>query len=315
MLWWTCLSIINNVQKKKKAGNTYTFWTDTSDLIVKIIKDNKDFDLKHEKIMYPPPRKNYRIIYFIFYSVKHFILLFYIILKEKPTDIYSTGGYLTIPFFFAARLLQINFHLYHLDVIPGKAAQFISFFKPIQYTLYKETAKYLWHKNEIKKSIYPVRYTKEDIIPSSIAKIKLNIPAEKKVIFILGGSQGSTQINEIIHSFIENNNITNYFFIHQTGYLQKKEMIDFYKKKNVEGILFDFSNEVICYFNAADLIISRAGAGTIAEILFFKKKALLVPLKGIASNHQEKNAFVAQKYNSNISIFLSQNQIKQLLLI
>lgn len=284
--------------------SNFIFWTNQNPFINSIINKNKNNTLIHNTLFYPKPQKNYKIIFYLFFTGINFFKILYFFLKERPDEIYSTGGYFSVLFLFLAKLLRVNFFLYHLDVIPGFAARLMSYCNPIQFVLYEKTKMYLKYKDKIRIREYPVRYTLSDRIDQQLAKKKLNC-FDKKVIFILGGSQGSLELNDLMKKVISYITVNNFFIIHQTGLADKEELRKIYVKAGISFFLFDFQDNLNEYYSAADLTISRAGAGAIAEIVFFDKKALLVPLKKVANNHQEENAQQASIKHSQIVLFSS----------
>ncbi|NOZ92722.1 hypothetical protein GM182_03720 [bacterium 3DAC] len=132
---------------------------------------------------------------------------------------------------------------------------------------------------------YPVREIYEDLSGEQLRK-RWNIPSDAKVVVFSGGSKGAVEINVIASSFIrqlKDKGINNVFVIWQRG---KDDMRMF----DSHGVAVGFTSDLMHLFSIADLIVSRAGAGTIAEILSLNKKALLVPLRGVAGDHQYFNA-------------------------
>jgi UDP-N-acetylglucosamine--N-acetylmuramyl-(pentapeptide) pyrophosphoryl-undecaprenol N-acetylglucosamine transferase len=238
---------------------------------------------------------------FFLNSLQIFFYYFFLIFKKKPRAMYSSGGYVSISFSFLAFLFRIPFHLYHFDCIPGSAAKLMSYFASHQYVLCEKTKLHISQKRSLATIVnYPVRYVENQKKSQVDAKIKVAIPLTKKVIFILGGSQGSQQINEyIIYSlkkmsnefYSKNDAIQKKIYcIHQTGSGDIEKMRSFYQERGIESIVFDYKNDLLDFYCAADLVISRAGAGTLSEINFFEKKSLIIPLQGVANNHQIENA-------------------------
>jgi UDP-N-acetylglucosamine--N-acetylmuramyl-(pentapeptide) pyrophosphoryl-undecaprenol N-acetylglucosamine transferase len=305
-------------QKMKHPEYEYIFWTDDLPLSTAILmeRQKKYPHLLHNILQYPKPssRKNY--IFFIFFTVIYFFKFCWLILRDSPSDIFLSGGYLGLPVAFAVYFCNFflsektNLHLYHFDVVPGKAARLISYFDPYQYIIYDETKKSLYRNKYIKKILYPVRYNLQDIINAEEAKKILGIQKEKKVILIVGGSQGSEELNSLVKSLLSVFLSCNCFIIHQTGKSNVFAVKKLYDEFHLEAFAFDFREDMNTLFSAADIVISRAGAGTIAEIIFFKKKAILVPLKNVANNHQELNALAAKHNNSHIEIFSTVEELQ-----
>ena len=109
-------------------------------------------------------------------------------------------------------------------------------------------------------------------------------------LLIFGGSQGSSPINRLVCEalpFLPSGEIT---VVHQTGlgdYFSVKER---YKQAGFEAEVIDFIQDMPAYFDRADLILSRAGASTVAEIAAAGRPSVLIPLPHAADDHQRRNA-------------------------
>ena len=86
-----------------------------------------------------------------------------------------------------------------------------------------------------------------------------------------------------------NSDKKSYFCVHQVGSKDKIFIETWYKKRDVKSIVFDYRYDLSQFYCAADIVVSRAGAVTLHELMFFKKKSIIIPLKKAASNHQVKN--------------------------
>jgi UDP-N-acetylglucosamine--N-acetylmuramyl-(pentapeptide) pyrophosphoryl-undecaprenol N-acetylglucosamine transferase len=130
------------------------------------------------------------------------------------------------------------------------------------------------------------------------------IPEGQKVILVLGGSLGAKTINISLMGYMkeigEQNDTT---LIWQTGKLYhqnvKNELED-YDAKNVR--LYDFITRMDLAFAVADLIVSRAGAGTISELCLVGKPVILIPSPNVAEDHQTKNAQALERKNAAIMV-------------
>lgn len=114
---------------------------------------------------------------------------------------------------------------------------------------------------------------------------------EKKTILVLGGSLGARTINRSIMERLGKLSASGVQVIWQTGPKYYKKNIDDIKSKNIPTLkVFDFISRMDLAYAAADLIISRAGAGTISELCLVGKPVILVPSPNVAEDHQTKNA-------------------------
>jgi len=225
-----------------------------------------------------------------------FLQAFFYILFLAPDLIFSKGGYGSLPVVLAGFLLGSPIFLHESDVSPGLANRiaskfaseiFISF--PVRETEYFSPQKIISVGNPIRKEILKGNPEK--------AKKLFELSGEKPVILILGGSQGATRINDLILNILPEM-LQNFELIHQCGEKNFKEVqaeskIVLTEKTKKYYHLFPFlkEEELKQAYAVADLIISRAGAGSIFEIAACGKPSILIPLPEAAQNHQVKNAY------------------------
>ena len=137
-----------------------------------------------------------------------------------------------------------------------------------------------------------------------------NFSINKKTLFILGGSQGSIFINNLIKKWLKKNKgLLNIQIIHQTGNSDPTDWQEFYSKQNISVYHFEYSNNIKEFYQIADLVISRTGAGTLFELEFFKRKAIIIPLETNNSSHQLQNALEMSIKNPALFITIRQKEI------
>ncbi len=213
---------------------------------------------------------------------------------EKPHHIVSMGGLISIPVCFAALCMRIPFDMWELNAVPGRAVGLLKSFARTINICFKQSAYALapWTSCH---TLYPVRFNTK--LSVNEARQSLNIPLHKKVILILGGSQGSSFMNNDLAAMIMHCYQDDWYIIHQAG-LQEYELVkNNYVSKNIAAYVFNFTPDIAACYAAADFVIARAGAGTIFEIAAFKKKALLIPLQAQSTDHQIDNArAITQEY-------------------
>jgi UDP-N-acetylglucosamine--N-acetylmuramyl-(pentapeptide) pyrophosphoryl-undecaprenol N-acetylglucosamine transferase len=111
-------------------------------------------------------------------------------------------------------------------------------------------------------------------------------------IFVFGGSSGASSINKALSEalvYLEDFK-ENVQFLHQTGERDFSFVREFYHARGFRGIVIPFTHDMADAYAVADLIISRAGATTLAELTTCGKAAILIPYPFSAGNHQEANA-------------------------
>ncbi len=230
--------------------------------------------------------------------------------NHRPNQIISTGGLIAIPVCLVAKHFNIAITIYELNVIPGKATKFLAKIANQTNICFQQTQAYLPGIN-CTVTTYPNRFKASDYDLTQVqalALIKLknaNFNAARKTILILGGSQGSLFINELICKFINQNpNIAQKIqIIHQTGSNDQTNWPNFYDQYHIPAIVFSYDSNLMPYYKLADLIICRSGAGSLAEILPLKTACITIPLQTNYTSHQLQNAQAIAQENSWIKLF------------
>ena len=212
-----------------------------------------------------------------------------------PDLIFSKGGYGSFPTVLAARVLHIPIFLHESDIMPGLASRIESKWALEIFTSFEKTE--FFPKEKIMCVGNPVR---KEILRGSLeeARKTLDLQGGKPVILILGGSQGAKNINEIILEILPEL-LSDFEVIHQAGprnFIQVKAEAEVMVKEEALRKYyhpFHFLSEADLKNASAacDLVVSRAGAGSIFEIAAKGKPSILIPLPKAAQNHQLKNAY------------------------
>lgn len=265
--------------------------------------------VKLENIPYKNPLK---LIVFFWHAVTAFFRALVLLRKHAIGKVISMGGYLSIPICLAAWVLRIPIELYELNVTPGKAISFLSLFAQRIHVCFKETAHYLPSK-KLELAPYPLKYEQRDKMSSSQAKELIGLSPHKKTILICGGSQGSVSINQLIKQWIELNSHvhSSIQIIHQTGSYDKTNWDLFYQLYRIKAVCFAYHQDMHDYYNAADVVVSRAGAGSLFEIAFFEKPCVVIPLETRATDHQKYNAYAMAHQYPHLFTVVHENHIKK----
>jgi len=227
----------------------------------------------------------------------------FIILKFKPAIVIGTGGYASGPVLRAATWLNIPILIQEQNNFPGvtnrilgrKAACICTAFERME--IYFPKDKILLTGNPIREEIF----TNKPILQDALKAFELD--ADKPVVFVVGGSQGARSINQAISSnlaFFKENNIQ---LIWQTGKVYYQTALKETENISYQGIkVFDFINGINLAFEAATVVISRAGAIAISELCRVGKPVILVPFPYAAGDHQTKNALALKEKHAAILI-------------
>lgn len=218
----------------------------------------------------------------------------YMLLREVcPTKVVSMGGAVSLPVCWMAKLLGIPYEIYELNVVPGTAIKMLQYGATQRYCTFVQVQKYL--KKMFEVTTYPLRYTVGDLMDRTTACKRLACNPHKRIIFILGGSQGSQKLNRFIESWIREQSpevLKRFFIIHQSGIRDEAALRALYIRYGIDAEVFSYRNDIATCYSAADLVVTRAGAGALNEIQFFTKDALIIPLESTANDHQVANAQV-----------------------
>lgn len=205
--------------------------------------------------------------------------------KIKPDVVFSKGGFVSCPVVWAAWLCRIPAIVHESDYTPGLTNKLtIPFAKKICYT-FKETEKYL----PSEKAVYTGLPIRNELIKGNarIGRKFCSFDDEKPILFATGGSQGAETINKLIRENIDVL-LKDFNICHQCG----KGNLDV-SLSNINGYQqFEYINkELPDVYAMSHIVISRAGATTIFELLELKKPSILIPLsKKVSRGDQILNA-------------------------
>ena len=233
----------------------------------------------------------------------------------------SKGGYGSVPTVIAAWLLRIPVIIHESDAKPGRANLFAAKFATKIAISFESAATYFPDRvqSKIARTGIPIRKALMRIEPEG-AQQYLKLEKDVPTILILGGSQGALKINDIVlSSLVRLVSFAN--IIHQTGQahfenaeaigrvvLGKDPHADRYHPINY---LSEISLQRAA--GVADIVVSRAGANSIAEIGLWKKPAILIPIPESISHDQRMNAYAYAKTGA--AIVLDEENLTQHILV
>jgi len=221
------------------------------------------------------------ILKIIFLTIKSFFLL----KKEKIKILISTGGYMSLPLCFAAKILNIKIFLLEPNMVIGRANKlFLNFSERIM----------CYSKNIIG---FPIKFQNKLLVINPLIRkeyYKKDFYKKNDELFtliIIGGSQGAQIFDKIIHEVIVKiSKIKSLKVIHQTNEKNIDFFKNFYSINKIENNVFSFDKNLNKLLNQSDLCISRAGASSLAELSFLNIPFIAIPLPTSKDNHQFENA-------------------------
>ena len=240
----------------------------------------------------------------LFQLPKAFFQSVILIKRLKAQVILGTGGAVSYPVVMAGFFLFRKTAIWEGNAIMGLANKYLTPFVSSIFTVFQQKKGFL-SKKQI-SCAYPLRQSfkakslmqtedknLEEEGPNFTEGLKnTNLTQAKKIfkVLVLGGSQGSVFINQVVSQAVEQQSWRkNIFIYHQTGDKSFNEIQ--VKYRNLIGVsAFPFSLNIEKYYQECDLIFSRAGSGVIAETGFHGKALVLIPLTYSAGGHQMQNA-------------------------
>ena len=278
-----CKQIIFVIQKSTKFLN----------IIQQEFKDLQK--IKIEFVTAPKfPRKNLLLLFkFFFLFFTSLIETFVILLKHKPEIIFSTGGYTSAPVILSSKLLFpfIPVVIHEQNCVASLTTKFLSIIATKVCTGFeiKKNKKYIYTGNPIREK-FLLKVPKEETIK------QINFDGNKLILLVFGGSQGAQSINNAVTKFLKENKELNLQVVHITGQLDFSNVITKYQTINIKNLVLPYTENIHKFYTIADLVICRAGAMTITELIYFKKPAILIPLPTAAELHQNYNAEFLRKH-------------------
>lgn len=230
--------------------------------------------------------KNFFDLFKIVYS---FFQSFYYLLKYKPKVVVSAGAYVSVPLAYSAYILKIPVLIHQQDIVPGLANRLMAKVAREVGVSFEESLHYFQDKGRLIGNPY-----RQDLIQEIKAKKseylkKWNFSKDLPILLVIGGASGSIFINQLLIKawpVLKDS----WQVVHLSGFFNHQEII---KEDNYRTFKFLANADLLSLMLCANLVISRAGLGTITELFALQKPAIIIPMP---NSHQEKNAqFLADK--------------------
>ena len=221
-----------------------------------------------------------------------------ILLDFKPDVVLGIGGYITLPVMEVATKLKIKTFIHEQNSIPGLSNKILSRKVDKIGVSLEDSIKYF----DPKKTIFTGNPRSEEVLKAKpLIKNKYGLSVSKKLVLIVMGSLGSMTMNDKLKEIIPLFSKGKYEVLFVTG----KNYYDEYKKlsnipSNVK--IVPYLDDMLSVMKRTDLMVTRAGASTIAEITAIGLPSILIPSPYVTHNHQYKNALVLEKKKAAVII-------------
>ncbi|MDD5237305.1 MAG: UDP-N-acetylglucosamine--N-acetylmuramyl-(pentapeptide) pyrophosphoryl-undecaprenol N-acetylglucosamine transferase, partial [Candidatus Omnitrophica bacterium] len=216
----------------------------------------------------------------------------YLVLRFNPDTVIGFGGYASFPVVFFSSLLGKKTFIHEQNVSAGISNKFLALLvSRVAVSFPQSAGSFYCKKNKIVFTGNPIR---KDLsrVDRKEALAYFNLPENKFTLLVMGGSQGSRKINtELIRALNALDLEDTLQIVHLSGALDYAQLKEEYGKMKYRVHLSAFLKEMKFAYSAADLAISRSGASSINEIIYYHLPAILVPYP-YAAKHQRENAKV-----------------------
>ena len=231
-----------------------------------------------------------------------------IIKKFNPDVVVGVGGYVTYPVIKEAHKLGIKTVIHEQNSVAGKANLSLSKYADLICVSFESSM----HEFPQDKTIFTGNPCSEDAIKKTpMSKSELGLNKDKKLVLCVMGSLGSSKINEyLIHTMKLFNN-KDYEIVFVTGKNDYDRIKEVKFPKNVKVV--PFIENMTRLMKNTDLIVTRAGASTLSEIIALKIPSILIPSPYVPNNHQYKNA--VDLTSNNAAIMLEEKDLKDDILV
>lgn len=245
------------------------------------------------------PFRNVKNIYYIYKSYKKCLE---IIKDFKPDIVIGVGGYVTYPVIKAAHKLGVKTLIHEQNALPGKSNKALAKLTDVIAVSFPET-KASFKNNTVYVTGNPCGENALSIKP--IKRSQYNLNDKDKLVVVVAGSQGSTSINGKMKEFLKLKNVS-----YQVLYITGKDFYnDFIKNEkfpnNVHVV--PYVDNLSGLLKNTDLVISRAGASTMSELISLNIPSILIPSPYVPNNHQYHNALRLSKINA--AVLLEESEL------
>jgi|TARA_B110000967_G_scaffold138153_1_gene141082 UDP-N-acetylglucosamine--N-acetylmuramyl-(pentapeptide) pyrophosphoryl-undecaprenol N-acetylglucosamine transferase len=212
----------------------------------------------------------------------------FIIKYNKPDVVIGTGGFASGPILYIASLFGIPTLIQEQNSYPGITNKILAK-RACKICVAYDNLDRFFDKNKLILTGNPVRSDLQNLAIDSVgAALKFGLEENKKTLLIIGGSNGSREINKLIFNNLNLFESLNIQLLWQCGKIYYEHYKKLNNNKNIK--VYDFIDKMNLAYEVADIIISRAGASSISELCIVGKPVIFLPSPNVAEDHQSKNA-------------------------
>jgi len=213
-----------------------------------------------------------------------------ILQRARADMVIGMGGYASFPAVVAGAMMRVPTAIHEQNSVPGLSNRALGKIADRVFLSFAESGTYFSSTKTLLTGL-PVR---EELRQTTKENRERPRTGESFSILVLGGSQGSREINRAVSDALPYLTATKdrLSFVHQAGRDDAPMLTDRYKQHGFTASVLPFIDDMFSAYRRAHLVIARAGAATLAELALCGRGAILIPYPHAAGNHQEKNARV-----------------------
>src|SRR5437899_9676354 len=208
--------------------------------------------------------------------------------KFKPQVVLGMGGFTSTAPVLAGRMRGVTTFIHESNAVPGKANRLTARMVRAVMLGFKECAPF-FPKARTEVTGTPIR-TELKPFDRQIARLKLGLRGDLTTLLVMGGSQGASGINQAMIKSLPFLQGVPLQVIHLSGARDERLVADNYRRENVSAYVAAFHHRMEEGYSAADLLVARAGAASLAEFAAFSLPGILIPFPYAADDHQTRNA-------------------------
>jgi UDP-N-acetylglucosamine--N-acetylmuramyl-(pentapeptide) pyrophosphoryl-undecaprenol N-acetylglucosamine transferase len=237
-----------------------------------------------------PVRRDADFLYSVMCALVGMLQSIVIIMLDRPNVVLGTGGYASGPFVVAARLMGVPTLLIEPNSIPGRTTMMLARFVNEIALGFQESVRHFARGTNLRVTGIPTRtrlakHSREDGIR------KFNLDPAKQTIFVFGGSRGASSINRaFVGASAVLKDERDLQFLVQTGTADYESVSKAAGSIEIAARIYPYIEDISYAYAASDLVVCRAGAGTVAELTACGLPSILIPYPHATASHQEANA-------------------------
>src|SRR5881396_627896 len=225
--------------------------------------------------------------------------------KFKPQVVLGMGGFTSTAPVLAGRMRGVSTFIHESNAIPGKANRLTARMVQAVMLGFKECAPF-FPKTHTEVTGTPVR-TELVRLDRRVARRKLGLCDDLTTLLVMGGSQGASGINQAMIKSLPFLQGVQLQVIHLSGARDERLVADNYRRENVPAYIAAFHHRMEEVYSAADLVVARAGAASLAELAAFSLPGILIPFPYATDDHQTRNAEIYARIQA--AILLKQSEL------